>query len=249
MHRIEVGDLLVASSLVEGSVLNQCVCLLVYGDDENAIGLMLNRPMQAVHVNQKTSESAGESESNDVGDDDAGSENSSATQTNRIRGSASLPNGLKKSALISVEMTVSGDAEVASDGDSDTTSAGNLIKGSQLHFGGPLAGPLVAVHGTSKFAEAEAGEGIFVAAQRGNLEGLLQQPDSPYRLIVGHLGWTLEQLEKEIEDGVWHRLPATADVLRTDDAKLWPSLIQRATGRSLARWIGATDAPDIAELN
>ncbi|MFG0253984.1 MAG: YqgE/AlgH family protein, partial [Rhodopirellula sp. JB053] len=46
MRNSQVGDLLVASTNVDGTILNRGVCLLVYEDDQTAIGLMLNRPLQ-----------------------------------------------------------------------------------------------------------------------------------------------------------------------------------------------------------
>lgn len=117
--------------------------------------------------------------------------------------------------------------------------AGQILTGSSLYFGGPLSGPVVAIHGTAELAEAEAGNGIFMAAQRDHLEALLRTEQAhPYRLIVGHLGWAQTQLNQEITEGVWHRMPATADILWTDDGFLWPALIRRATSQSVSRWIG-----------
>jgi putative transcriptional regulator len=50
MRNSQVGDLLVASTIVEGTVLDQSVCLLVHEDEDNAIGLLLNRPLQTVQL-------------------------------------------------------------------------------------------------------------------------------------------------------------------------------------------------------
>ncbi|MEP0428284.1 YqgE/AlgH family protein, partial [Rhodopirellula bahusiensis] len=63
------------------------------------------------------------------------------------------------------------------------------------------------------------------------------------------LGWTAEQLETEIEEGIWHRVPATSDILNADDATMWPRMIRRATANSVARWLDTTDVPGSAELN
>ncbi len=121
--------------------------------------------------------------------------------------------------------------------------------GSTVHFGGPLSGPVVAIHADSQFAEAETGPGIYVAAQKHHLEGLFNKPSGPMRLIVGHLGWQGEQLSDELRAGIWHLLPATSEAVFASDRDMWPRLIRRATARSMASWIGAADRVDAWEVN
>ncbi|GAA4449898.1 hypothetical protein GCM10023156_15250 [Novipirellula rosea] len=118
-----------------------------------------------------------------------------------------------------------------------------------VHFGGPLSGPVVAIHQLSEYAEAETGHGIYVAAQKQHLEGLVNKQPGPYRLIIGHLGWETERLNAEVEAGLWHIVPATADVVFENADEMWPRLIRRATSRSVARWIGIPDMTGNAELN
>jgi putative transcriptional regulator len=118
-----------------------------------------------------------------------------------------------------------------------------------LHFGGPLSGPVVAIHQNSQYAEAETGDGIYVAAQKQHLEDLVRRRPGPYRLIVGHLGWESGQLEAEIEAGIWHVLPATTDAVFSSANQMWPRLIRRATSSSMARWLGIPDLVAAGELN
>jgi putative transcriptional regulator len=118
-----------------------------------------------------------------------------------------------------------------------------------LHFGGPLSGPVVAIHQLSQCAEAETGNGIYVAAQKHHLEQLVRDHPSPYRLIVGHLGWEKDQLEAEIEAGIWHSIPATADSVFSSSGDMWQRLIQRATSNSMARWMNIPDVIGAGELN
>ena len=226
MRNSQVGDLLVSSTIVDGSVLNQSVCLLVHEDEENAIALLLNRPMQAVQV---------------------GSGDASPQKTNRIESKSSnrIP-----AAANSDKAGKQGKPMITVVGPADDPEAGQILNGKSLHFGGPLSGPVVAIHGAAELGEAEAGEGIFVAAQRDHLEALMQTDQvSPYRLIIGHLGWTQEQLNLEIAQGVWHRIPATSDILWTDDGLLWPALIRRATSSSMSRWLGVSHVADAHLLN
>ncbi len=129
--------------------------------------------------------------------------------------------------------------------------AGQIMQTGVLHFGGPITGPLVAVHGLGDSDNPAAGAGIVVAAEREQLQELLRQHAGhpSLRLIVGHLGWSLEQLGAEIDGGIWHRLPATPEVLQSDDESMWPRLIRRATASSVARWIGAADHQAAQMLN
>jgi putative transcriptional regulator len=135
----------------------------------------------------------------------------------------------------------------------DPTSNGDVSEESapwrRLHFGGPLSGPVVAIHQVSQYAEAETGAGIYVAAQKHHLEDLLRRQVEPYRLIVGHVGWDTGQLEAEIEAGIWHIVPATVDTVFSSASEMWPRLIRRATSNSLARWLGVEDVIGAGELN
>jgi putative transcriptional regulator len=119
-----------------------------------------------------------------------------------------------------------------------------------VHFGGPLSGPVVAIHPLSQYGEAETGHGIYVAAQKEHLEQLVRQQPCPYRLIVGHLGWDADALQEELDAGLWHVIPATVDVVFCNAAQMWPGLIRAATSRSLAKWIGLPPAAiGAGELN
>lgn len=251
MRNSQVGDLLVATTEVDGSVLNRSVCLLVYEDEETAVGVMLNRPMQVFQA----------SVSGEATDQAQGASNASSHRLSQFMSSEQpAPEPYGTSDLPSGEHLESGDA--ASDDEpptehseayatpADELDAGKLLVGKSLYFGGPLSGPVVAVHGQAHLAEAEAGEGIFVAAQRDHLEALLQNEQPvPFRLIVGHLSWTPEQLSNEIAGGVWHRVRATNEILSTADERLWPRLIRSATSGSVSRWLGTKHVADAHLLN
>ena len=118
-----------------------------------------------------------------------------------------------------------------------------------VHFGGPLSGPVLAIHGNMALAEAQTGNGIYVAAQKDHLEQLVREKPSDYRLIIGHAGWSAGQLDTEIQAGMWHVLPATADKIFGAESDLWPLLIRRATGSTLAHWVGAPDNLAAVALN
>ena len=223
-----IGNLLVASSLVEDPVLARAVCLIVHEDENGYIGVMLNRPLTPNPT--ALMKMIGDHESMNVEDDandnlaeDSIEDPAAASVNNRLVG---MPDSKTKQALAAA-----------------TESLGTV------HFGGPLSGPVVAIHGASEFAEAETAHGIYVAAQKPNLEGLVREQSGPYRLIVGHVGWEAEQLQAEFDAGFWHMIPATMDAVFASDLEMWPRLVRRATASSVASWIGTPDTPAAFQLN
>ena len=222
-----VGKLLVASSLAEDPVLAQSVSLIVHQDDEHLIAVMLNRPMtpnpsalMKMLDEPPTVESGTEiPHGDDLGDGITDDFDSGHNRIGHLAAEA---------------------AQAAADA---ASSIG------MVHFGGPLSGPVVAVHGLSEFAEAETGNGVYVAAQKQLLENLVRHKPGPFRLIVGHLGWDLPQFAQEFGEGRWHLIDATSDAVLKEDSEMWPRLIRRATSSSVARWIGVPDLPGAAALN
>lgn len=220
MHASFTGNLLVASSSTTHPLYSGGVCLVVHQDEDQAIGVMLNRPMDlvpdaaAILVDPQRGDTIARLE----GDSDP--ENPGHPQSSSL--SRTSPGPSPQIPAIPV---------------------------GQLHFGGPMSGPVVALHRSVEHAEMEPGVGIYVAAQREHLEQLVQEKDRSYRLIVGHLKWTGQELTDEIETGIWHVLPATADNTFLPARGMWPRLVRRATTRSLAGWLGTPDVEGIAELN
>ncbi|MEM1067410.1 MAG: YqgE/AlgH family protein [Planctomycetota bacterium] len=205
------GKLLVASSLVTDPMYAGGVCLVVHHDEENLIGVMLNRPLKPTPEAMKTM----------LGDSGTEGEPDESTGTNRLPAEDSL-------------------------------EPPDFVGGSPwrlLHFGGPLSGPVVAVHPISQYGDVETGHGIFVAAQKDHLEHLVREQEGPCRLIVGHLGWETEQLQSEIDEGIWHIVPATVETVFSPAQEMWSQIIRRATSCSLARWIGTNDNPHAASVN
>ncbi|TWU44993.1 hypothetical protein Q31b_01640 [Novipirellula aureliae] len=221
------GNLLVASSLVTDPLLSRGVCLLVHDDEDAVIGVMLNRPMQPNPAALMAMLDSVSEMSESGGPDSPPDSKPPQKSTNRF---VPTPTPTSKHH----KMTPARDQVSPSD---------------FVHFGGPLSGPVVAIHQLSEFAEAETGKGIYVAAQKQHLEGLVKNRPGPYRLIIGHLGWEPSKLADELEAGLWHVVPATAQIVFEDSEQMWPQLIRHATSRSLANWIGIKDYPANPELN
>jgi len=105
-----------------------------------------------------------------------------------------------------------------------------------VHLGGPVPGPLMALHANPELSEKEVVPGVFFAAQKQHLDQLVLNDESDYKVFVGHAGWGAAQLENEMSQGAWKLFPATAaEVFSTDDA-LWERIF-REIGRSILKSI------------
>ncbi len=67
----------------------------------------------------------------------------------------------------------------------------------------------------------------FISYRKDLLESLLLDASATYRLFLGYSGWGPGQLDVEMEQGAWARLPLQPGWLLTDDSKgLWQRAIQ-----------------------
>ena len=103
-----------------------------------------------------------------------------------------------------------------------------------LFFGGPVARDgLVFLVRSSKSPPRAVPvlRDVYFISDIDWIEGLLQRPEPTrgLRVYVGYSGWAPGQLQREIERGGWHVLPAdAATVFDTDPSRIWPELIKRA---------------------
>ncbi len=115
--------------------------------------------------------------------------------------------------------------------------------------GGPVPGPLMAVHGDLALAETEIIPGVYFAAQRDNLEKLLQQQEHPYRIFVGHSGWGAGQLENEMKQGAWLTAPAKPEYVFYDETDLWKKVRDQVGASMLVEFLGIETLPQDPTLN
>lgn len=273
------GNLLVASTAMPNPLYAGGVGLIVHQDDEQTIGVMLNRPLQAPpqpdssqlqppqiqagttdetdslqndwgdhpndlppEIEQEWSfdEFEGENEFNGISDFE--SQNVEEKRHSRWD-DAQLSSTFEQSIIGDDANMPPADENAGANAEENIVDSplGKLIQSTlpQLHFGGPVSGPVVALHQLRDFAEMETANGIYVAAQRDHLEQLIQNSEDNCRLIVGHLRWEADRLQDEINAGWWHLIPATAELVFSPAAGMWHRVVRPATSRSLAQWTGA----------
>jgi len=92
----------------------------------------------------------------------------------------------------------------------------------KINLGGPVSGPLLAVHTNSQLSEIEIVAGVYLAARKEHLDELVQQNAHRYRVFLGHSGWGSGQLENELEQGAWLVTPATKEyIFHAGEEDLW----------------------------
>jgi putative transcriptional regulator len=118
----------------------------------------------------------------------------------------------------------------------------------KLFVGGPVPGPLMAIHTHEDLAEIEIHEGLYFATSSDTLDYLVRQ-DAPTRLFTGHAGWGSGQLESEMEVGGWLTSPASADDIWSDPDALWKSVTSRIGMEIIAPNIAPECVPEDPNWN
>lgn len=101
-----------------------------------------------------------------------------------------------------------------------------------VYLGGPVPGPLMALHTKPALAEAEPAPGVFFAAKKQHLDQLVLTEEPSYKIFVQHAGWGGGQLENELKEGAWRTLPATRALVFSTSDELWDTVF-RQLGRTL----------------
>ena len=86
----------------------------------------------------------------------------------------------------------------------------------RFFFGGPVTGPLMAIHTKESSGERQFLPGVFFSAQEKNVLSLMRHAERPCKIFFGYAGWGPRQLDYEVEQGIWRRgsCHARADLLR-----------------------------------
>jgi putative transcriptional regulator len=71
----------------------------------------------------------------------------------------------------------------------------------------------------------------FISYRKDLLEALLMEPQATFRLFLGYAGWGPGQLDLELEEGGWARLPLSPEwLLSKEPQEMWNRAIQKISG-------------------
>ncbi len=122
-------------------------------------------------------------------------------------------------------------------------------EGPGLYFGGPVTGPLMAVHTDESLAEIEVLPGVFFAEEQKNVLTLMRFRWQPFRVFTGYAGWGPGQLDDEVEHGIWRAIPATAAEIFSNGDNLWERLLRQAFDSLLQVMCNVKHIPSDPSLN
>jgi putative transcriptional regulator len=118
-----------------------------------------------------------------------------------------------------------------------------------IYVGGPVPGPLVALHSLSAFSDHEVLPGLYVSTHRDALDLIVRKKDVPLRLCSGNAGWGSGQLEGEMEAGGWLSTRATVEDVFADHDSIWKTVTQRIGLEIMAPEVDADHMPSDPSLN
>jgi putative transcriptional regulator len=99
----------------------------------------------------------------------------------------------------------------------------------RFSFGGPVTGPLTAVHGSASLGERQLLPGMYFSGKRKNVLKLLRKAEQPLKIFTGYVGWGAGQLDFEVEQGIWRVAPATAEQIFSHNEDLWEQVSRQAS--------------------
>ena len=108
--------------------------------------------------------------------------------------------------------------------------------GQVLRLGGPMGGPLMAIHTAEPLADKPIIPGVYFSTEKENLIKLVKLDEEPFRFFSGYAGWGEGQLDGEVASGDWLTMPATSDQAMPRAGKVHdaPRSSSRASGASTA---------------
>lgn len=131
----------------------------------------------------------------------------------------------------------------------EKVSSVNCTTDDKVYIGGPVPGPLLAIHGDEQLGELEVVAGVYFSAQRENLEKIIRQSEHPFRFLIGHSGWGPGQLESELKQGAWLTTAATREIVFAPPADVWKHVTNKIGAHLFTEALGIRDVPDEPGLN
>jgi len=114
----------------------------------------------------------------------------------------------------------------------------------QIYLGGPVQGPLMALHtlvglgepcGPEEIEAASPGSSpIWITADDDQLSTLVDREDIQARFVARYSGWGVGQLEAELDSGGWLIGPADWQTVFADHDSMWEKVVKRLGGEILS---------------
>lgn len=113
---------------------------------------------------------------------------------------------------------------------------GSVRDDDQIFEGGPVDGPLLALHDLVGVGTPVAGPGddVWLTGEEDHLRLLLTRTDTKVRFVASYSGWGSGQLDQEMESGGWLVSDSEHDLVFDDCDSIWESAVKRCGQEILA---------------
>ena len=117
-------------------------------------------------------------------------------------------------------------------------------------LGGPVPGPLVAIHSVEDLADQQVFEGVFSSSEAFKVQQIIRRKTEPCLVVANYAGWGPGQLEGEIEEDSWRSTPAKFEhVFWEGDDDLWEAIRKRMGASDLSQILRIKTVPPDPSLN
>jgi putative transcriptional regulator len=96
-----------------------------------------------------------------------------------------------------------------------------------IYLGGPVTGPLIAIHTLEALSEGEIVHGVYYSTHKDHLNELVAEYEGPLRIFSGYSGWGEGQLEGELAEGSWLTTQANAAEVFAAPDDMWKAVAAR----------------------
>jgi putative transcriptional regulator len=119
-----------------------------------------------------------------------------------------------------------------------------------IHLGGPVPGPLLAIHSVEDLADQQVFSGIFSTAEASKVQQIIRQKTEPCLVIANYAGWGPGQLEGEIEEDSWRSTPAKVEHVFWEGMEdLWVAIRKQIGALDLSEILHIRNVPPNPNLN
>lgn len=118
-----------------------------------------------------------------------------------------------------------------------------------VNVGGPVQGPLIALHSSLVLGEVEVLPGLFMSLNRENLNELVMQDVHSFRIYSGYAGWGKAQLDSEIEMGGWLVLQGDYNHVFASPDRLWKTACEHVGHDIMLPHFGIKSVPIDPSIN
>jgi len=117
-------------------------------------------------------------------------------------------------------------------------------------LGGPVPGPLVAIHSVEELADQEVLSGVFSTSDASKVQQIIRSKTEPCLVVTHYAGWGPGQLEGELEEDSWRYTPARVEhVFWEGDDDLWEVVRKHISALELSQILRIKTMPPNPSLN